>query len=77
MGKVIFSQLDMNVRSYDIYKGEFMKNREIINSIIEKYGTGKGVLIPLLQDVQETEGYLSRETMQYVADKTGIGAADI
>jgi len=67
----------MNVRSYDIYKGEFMKNREIINSIIEKYGTGKGVLIPLLQDVQETEGYLSRETMQYVADKTGIGAADI
>ncbi|MBW6515106.1 MAG: NADH-quinone oxidoreductase subunit NuoE [Candidatus Cloacimonetes bacterium] len=54
-----------------------MKNWETIDSIIDKYGTGKGALIPLLQDVQESEGYLSRETMQYVAEKTGIGAADI
>ena len=54
-----------------------MKNQEKIDSIIDSYGAGKGVLIPLLQDVQELEGYLSRETMQYIADRTGIGAADI
>jgi len=54
-----------------------MKNQEKIDSIIDSYGLGKGALIPLMQEVQELEGYLSRETMQYIADQTGIGAADI
>lgn len=54
-----------------------MKDRQVIDSIIEKYGNSKGSLIPLLQEIQESEGYLSRETMQYVADGTGVGAADI
>lgn len=54
-----------------------MKDQVIVESILEKYGSGKGSLIPLLQKVQESEGYLSREVMQFIADKTGIGAADI
>ncbi len=54
-----------------------MKNREVIDKIIGIYAEGAGKLIPLLQKVQETEGYLSRETMQYISDKTGIGAAEI
>lgn len=54
-----------------------MKNKEAIEAIIDKHGDKKGVLIPLLQEIQEIEGYLSRETMQYLADRTGIGAADI
>ena len=54
-----------------------MKDRQIIDSIITKYGNTKGSLIPLLQEIQESEGYLSRETMQHVADRTGVGAADI
>jgi len=54
-----------------------MKERGNIDNIINKFRSGKGILIPLLQEIQETEGYLSRETMQYVADKTGIGAAEI
>jgi NADH-quinone oxidoreductase E subunit len=54
-----------------------MKNKGMIENIIGKYEARKGALIPLLQEIQEEEGYLSRETMQFVADKTGIGAADI
>jgi NADH-quinone oxidoreductase E subunit len=54
-----------------------MKERGNIDAIIDKYGSGKGILIPLLQEIQELEGYLSRDTMQYVADKTGVSAAEI
>ena len=54
-----------------------MENREKIDEIIEKHGNGKGVLIPLMQEIQELEGYLSKQAMQYIAEKTGVGAADI
>lgn len=54
-----------------------MENKEKIDIIIEKFQGKKGATIPLLQEVQGVEGYLKRETMQYVSSKTGIKVADM
>ena len=53
-----------------------MTNPEL-DKIIGKYEGKKGVLIPMLQDVQKHEGYLSRESMRYVAQNTSFHLADI
>jgi NADH-quinone oxidoreductase subunit E len=58
-------------------QGVAMKNKEEILKLIDKFSTGKGILIPMLQQVQEIEGYLSKETISFVSEKTGIGIADI
>lgn len=52
------------------------KQKEI-SKIIEKYLGKKGAMIPLLQEVQELEGYLSKETMRYVSEKAELKLADI
>ena len=48
-----------------------------LDKILAKYQDKKGALIPLLQEVQKEKGYLSRETMQYLADKMKIPPAEI
>ncbi|HNZ88923.1 MAG TPA: NADH-quinone oxidoreductase subunit NuoE [Candidatus Cloacimonas acidaminovorans] len=48
-----------------------------LDKILAKYQDKKGALIPLLQEVQKERGYLSRETMQYLADKMEIPSAEI
>jgi len=48
-----------------------------LDTVIESYRGRKGAMIPLLQDVQALEGYLSRNTMQYVADQLRIPAAEV
>jgi len=37
----------------------------------------RGALIPLLQSAQETYGYISEKTIDYISHVTGIPAADI
>ena len=54
-----------------------MKNRATIEDLITKYSSKKGMLIPLLQEVQDLEGYLSKETISFISEKTDIGIADI
>ncbi|RLD54608.1 MAG: NADH-quinone oxidoreductase subunit NuoE [Bacteroidetes bacterium] len=54
-----------------------IKDQNEINTIITKYIGKKGILIPLLQEVQNIQNYLSKETMRYVAEKTGIKLAEI
>ena len=55
-----------------------MKNTYLeLDKILAKYQDKKGALIPLLQEVQKEKGYLSRETMQYLADKMKIPPAEI
>jgi NADH-quinone oxidoreductase subunit E len=49
----------------------------MLDAIISKYRNRSGILIPLLQDVQHTLGYLSKEAMRYVSVQMGIPAADI
>lgn len=48
-----------------------------LDALLAFYQGKKGVLIPLMQEVQDLEGYLSQETMRYIADKMGIPAAEI
>jgi len=48
-----------------------------IDAIIGRYKGKKGALIPLLQEVQRLEGYLSKDSMRYVSQQTGIHLADI
>ena len=48
-----------------------------ITTIIDGFNGKKGILIPLLQAVQKEESYLSKDTMRYVSEKTGINLAEI
>ena len=54
-----------------------MKNKNAIDEIIGKYVGRKGSLIPLLQEVQTIEGYLAKDTMRYLSEKTNINIAQI
>ncbi len=54
-----------------------LKNKKTIDEIINNYIGKKGALIPLLQEIQKVEKYLSPETMKYVSEKTGIKLAEI
>ncbi|MEW6201037.1 MAG: NAD(P)H-dependent oxidoreductase subunit E [bacterium] len=40
---------------------------ERLEAILERYKGQKGALIPVLQDAQETFGYLSEETLEGIA----------
>ena len=48
-----------------------------LKAIVDKYANKKGTLIPILQEVQRTEGYLSRETIKAVSKLTNITIAEI
>ncbi len=54
-----------------------LQNKTAVDTLITKFGGKKGALIPLLQEIQEIEGYLSNDSMRYVAEKTGIKLAEI
>lgn len=54
-----------------------MKNKEKIDQVINKFIGRKGALIPLLQEVQVIDKYLSKDAMRYVSEKTGINLAQI
>ena len=53
------------------------KNKKQIDEVINKFVGKKGALIPLLQEIQNIERYLSKDTMRYVSEKTGTKLADI
>jgi NADH-quinone oxidoreductase subunit E len=54
-----------------------IEHKKEVDEIINKYIGQKGNLIPLLQEVQQKEKYLSKETMRYIAEKTKINIANI
>lgn len=49
----------------------------VIQDIISKYQNKKGSLIPILQEIQRAEGYLSRDSIKEVAELTNITIAEI
>lgn len=52
--------------------------KQAIQSILNRYpNAGRDSLIPLLQDVQENEGYLSQESMKTIADHLRLSAAKV
>ncbi len=48
-----------------------------LNDIVAKYNNKKGSLIPILQEVQRAESYLSRETIKTISELTNIPVAEI
>ena len=45
---------------------------EKIKAIIQKYGSDKGFLVPILQDVQKEFNYLPREALNKVSSNLGV-----
>ncbi len=54
----------------DLFKTE-------IDSILKKYENPEESLIGVLQDVQALEGYISRDSVEYITEKTGIPSSRI
>ncbi len=51
-------------------------NNEILN-VIKKYEGLPGSAIPILQEVQEIEGYISKDTIRDITEHTGIPSAEL
>lgn len=52
-------------------------DNSIVDGILRKYSSPKDHLIALLQDIQDACGYLPREALFYVSEKTGISRATL
>jgi len=48
-----------------------------MDEILAKYAGVRGALIPVLQEAQNAYGYLSKEVIQYAADKMNIPVSQI
>ena len=48
-----------------------------ISRIVKKYKNDKGILIPLLQEIQEKIGYFDNEIVKQLSDETNIAETDI
>jgi len=51
-------------------------NNEILK-VIKKYEGKRGSAIPILQEVQEIEGYISKNTIRDISEHTGIPSAEL
>lgn len=51
--------------------------RQELDAILTKFKGRHGALIPLLQEVQNLEGYLKKDTLKYVSEQMGVSAAEI
>ena len=49
----------------------------LIEEIINRHSDKKGHLIQILQEVQEEFGYIPEETIEFIAEKTGVFPVDI
>jgi NADH:ubiquinone oxidoreductase subunit E len=54
-----------------------MKNKEKIDQVINKFIGKKGSLIPLMQEVQAIDKYLTKDAMRYISEKAGVNLAQI
>ena len=54
-----------------------MLDSNMLDSILSKYGDEPGSLIKMLQKTQEAYGYLPKDAMEYMAERTGIPIAKI
>ena len=49
----------------------------VVDRVAERLGDSRGVLIPLLQQVQSEIGYLPKEVTQRIAERSGVPAARV
>lgn len=57
--------------------GNGAANMAQLDAILAKYQGVKGALIPVLQEAQETYGYLSREVITHIGEKMNIPTSQI
>ena len=50
---------------------------ELIKPVLDEYGEVKGSLITILQQTQDIYGYLPREAIEYIAERTGVEISEI
>ena len=48
-----------------------------VENIFKQFENQKGNLIPIMQKIQEIEGFLSKESIKLISKKTGISKAEI
>lgn len=48
-----------------------------LDEIIIKYQKSSGGVIEILQELQELESYISKDSLKYISEKTGIPAAEL
>ena len=51
--------------------------QDVIKTVLERYGRDRVSLLPCLKAIQETEGYISEESVTYLSSLYGIPAAEI
>ncbi|MEA2077904.1 MAG: NADH-quinone oxidoreductase subunit NuoE [Candidatus Marinimicrobia bacterium] len=51
-------------------------NNNILN-VIKKYEGKQGSAIPILQEVQEIEGYISKDSIRNISELTGLPSAEL
>ena len=51
--------------------------RDAVDEVISEMAPGRGALIPVLQSVQSRIGYLPREAMERIAQRTGVPASRV
>lgn len=49
----------------------------LMKDVLDEYATVKGSLITILQHTQEIYGYLPKEAIELISERTGIAAAEI
>ena len=49
----------------------------LLDEVLDEFKDQKGTIIPILQRAQDIYGYLPKEVLNYIADKTGIPASQI
>jgi len=54
-----------------------LSSKQEIDAILTKFKGRHGALIPLLQEIQQLEGYLKKDTLKYVSEQMDISAAEI
>ena len=58
-----------------------MENRKVdlslLDGVLEEYASVKGSLITILQNTQDIYGYLPKEAIELISEKTGIATSEI
>jgi NADH-quinone oxidoreductase subunit E len=52
-------------------------NMTVIDAMVAKHNVNPGAMIAILQEVQETYGYIPKEAIRRISSDTGVPAADI
>jgi NADH-quinone oxidoreductase subunit E len=50
---------------------------QVVDEVIERHGTDRSALIPQLQDIQASEGYLAESTLEELSKKTNLSLSVI